>query len=151
MLLPWGSKEAWYILTSLSDMDLALDFYACRWSIETLFKDCKSGGYNLEQMQVNEQRLRGILLVMVMAYTLATLQGIAWQKTKVNSYLARPTEKTRMVKRHSNFYLGCYGFSWISSFQCWSELAEQLMQSKAHKRYFYRQGLQALSLTESML
>ena len=92
-----------------------------------------------------------LLLVMAISYTLCTLQGIAGQQTPVNDYLARPTEKSRRVERHSNFYLGCYGFSWISSFQCWSQLAEQLMQSKAHKRYFYARGLQALSLIQSTL
>jgi len=129
-----GSKEAWFILTSLDNMQLALSFYSARWGIETRFKDCKTGGYNLEETRVNEQRLLATILVIAMAYTWATLQGIAGKKMEVSSYLARPTESSRKVKRHSHFYIGCYGLLWIQSFQCWSSLAQELMDSKPHKR-----------------
>lgn len=41
-----GPKEPWYILTNLPTLKQALDVYRCRWGIEKLFKDCKTGGYN---------------------------------------------------------------------------------------------------------
>ncbi|MEA5469414.1 IS4 family transposase, partial [Spirulina sp. 06S082] len=41
-------KDPWYILTTLPNLELTLSFYRARWSIETMFKDCKTGGYNLE-------------------------------------------------------------------------------------------------------
>ncbi|MDB9518394.1 IS4 family transposase [Roseofilum reptotaenium CS-1145] len=146
-----GPKEAWFILTSLDDMELALSFYSARWGIETLFKDCKTGGYNLEETRVNEQRLLATILVIAMAYTWATLQGIAWGKMSINSYLARPTEKERKVKRHSHFYMGCYGLLWVHAFQSWSSLAQELMESKPHKRLFFQKGLNSLSLIQSTL
>ncbi len=114
-----GPKEAWFILTSLDDMKLALSFYSARWGIETMFKDCKTGGYNLEETRVNDQRLLATILVIAMAYTWATLQGIAWEKMSINSYLARQKENSRKVKRHSHFYMGCYGWLWVHAFQSW--------------------------------
>jgi len=132
-------------------MDLALSFYSARWGIETMFKDCQTGGYNLEDTRVNDQRLLATILVIAMAYTWATLQGIAWEKMEVSSYLARPTESSRKVKRHSHFYIGCDGLLWVQSFQCWSSLAQELMDSKPHKRLFFQKGLKALSLIQSTL
>jgi IS4 transposase len=46
--------------------------YRCRWGIEQLFKDCKTGGYNLEATQVNDQRFLALVLLIALAYTLAT-------------------------------------------------------------------------------
>ena len=68
-----------------------------------MFKDCKTGGYNLEETKVNDQRLLAPILVIAMAYTWATLQGIAWEKRSINSYLARQKENSRKVKHHSHF------------------------------------------------
>ena len=49
-----GAKEPWYILTNLDNLNLTLAFYKARWGIESMFKDCKTGGYNLESTWVNE-------------------------------------------------------------------------------------------------
>ncbi|NEO49665.1 MAG: transposase, partial [Moorea sp. SIO4A3] len=46
-------KNPWYLLTSLPNLQKTLEVYRARWGIETLFKDCKTGGYNLEQTRVN--------------------------------------------------------------------------------------------------
>ena len=146
-----GPKEAGFILTSLDNIDLALSFYSARWGIETMFKDCKTGGYNLENTRVNDQRLLGTILVIAMAYTWATLKGIAGEKMEVSPYIARTTEKERKVKRHSHFYIGCYGLLWVHSFQGWSFLAQELMDSKPHKRLFFQKGLKVLSLIQSTL
>jgi hypothetical protein len=43
-----GSDEGWYILTNLKSLEAALKVYQARSGIEAMFKDCKSGGYNLE-------------------------------------------------------------------------------------------------------
>lgn len=39
-------KNPWYLLTSLPNLQKTLEVYRARWGIETLFKDCKTGGYN---------------------------------------------------------------------------------------------------------
>ena len=38
-----GPKDPWYILTNLPTLKQALDLYKCRWSLEQMFKDCKTG------------------------------------------------------------------------------------------------------------
>ena len=40
--------EPWYILTNLTCLEETLTAYKARCGIEAMFKDCKSGGYNLE-------------------------------------------------------------------------------------------------------
>ncbi len=80
-----------------------------------MFKDCKTGGYNLEDTKVNERRLLATILLMTIAYTLATFQGLACQKRQINEYICRPTEKQRSVSRHSDFWIGLYGFLWVES------------------------------------
>lgn len=144
-------KDPWYILTSLPTLKITLSFYAARWGIEAMFKDCKTGGYNLENTKVNERRLLALICLIAMAYTLATLQGISTQKKRVTDYICRPTEKQRSVKRHSDFWIGLYGFLWVESMELWSELATHLMSLKPHKRFYFQKGLKALSLIQSTL
>jgi len=56
-----GGKEPWYILTSLKSLPRTLSVYAARWGIETMFRDLKTGGYNLEKTKVNQRRLIALL------------------------------------------------------------------------------------------
>ncbi|HLO85868.1 MAG TPA: transposase [Nostocaceae cyanobacterium] len=44
--------EAWYLLTNLPDLETAIKIYGKRFGIEAMFKDCKTGGYNLERSNV---------------------------------------------------------------------------------------------------
>lgn len=55
------ADEGWYILTNLNSLDTALKAYKARSGIEALFKDCKSGGYNLENCKASEERLTRIV------------------------------------------------------------------------------------------
>jgi len=88
-------KEPWYILTTLKTQKLTLSLYARRWSIETLFRDCKTRGYNLEKTQVNERRLMAIILLIAIAQTIANFQGEFVQKLRTTEYISRPTEIQR--------------------------------------------------------
>ncbi|NJN74092.1 MAG: hypothetical protein HC799_15410 [Limnothrix sp. RL_2_0] len=54
-----------------------------------MFKDCKTGGYNLEQTKVNQRRFLALFLLMVLAYCLATLQCHQLVTMKLNHYVAR--------------------------------------------------------------
>ena len=47
----------WYFLTNLGDLKQSIDTFKCRSGIEAMFKDCKTGGYNLEKSHANNQRL----------------------------------------------------------------------------------------------
>ena len=42
------TKGPWYILTNLRSLSVAIPAYKRRMGIEEMFRDCKSGGYNLE-------------------------------------------------------------------------------------------------------
>ena len=42
-------KEGWFILTNLDDLDSAIKAYKQRFDIEEMFRDFKSGGYNLSE------------------------------------------------------------------------------------------------------
>lgn len=80
-----------------------------------MFRDLKTGGYNLEETQVNGQRFLALVLLIAMAYTLAIEQGKQMRFKQVQSYLARLPEPKRRQKRHSDFWLGSYGQLWIDT------------------------------------
>lgn len=146
-----GGKEPWFILTSLASLTLTLRFYRCRWGIETMFKDFKSGGYHLESTQVNDARFLALFLLLVLAYSLATSFGSFWASSGVNDYLARLAEHHRRFPRHSDFRFGLYGYLWHFALLTWQPLASRLMACKPHKRLFFKRGLAALSLVRSTL
>ena len=146
-----GPKDPWYILTSLDNPPLALSFYKSRWAIETMFKDCKTGGYNLEKTHVNERRFLATVLLVTIAYSLATLYGELFQRVAVSEYICRPTEKKRSTEHHSDFWIGLYGIVWVNSMKLWSELALALMKLKPHKRLYFYRGLHAQTLIQSCL
>jgi len=45
-----------------------------------MFKDCKTGGYNLEKSHAFTERLKTLILLIDFAYSFATLQGKEIQK-----------------------------------------------------------------------
>ena len=59
----------WYLLTNLENKEEVIKIFASRGGIEAMFRDCKSGGYNLEVSQANSQRLTNLILLIAIAYT----------------------------------------------------------------------------------
>jgi hypothetical protein len=53
----------WYLLTNLENKEEVIKIFAARGGIEAMFRDCKSGGYNLEGSQANTQRLTNLILL----------------------------------------------------------------------------------------
>lgn len=80
-----------------------------------MFRDCKSGGYNLEECHAIEARLSAIILLIAIAYTSAIIQGIDIRSSKVERYICRPKEASRIQRRHSNFWVGLSGQSWLNN------------------------------------
>jgi len=64
-------EQGWYILTNLGSLSAAVDAYKARSGIEAMFKDCKSGGYNLEGSKATIERLTSLVLIIALAYTCA--------------------------------------------------------------------------------
>jgi len=143
-----GPKEPWYILTNLPTLKQALDVYRCRWGIEQLFKDCKTGGYNLEETKVNETRFLALVLLIAMAYSLATLQGEWMKKLGVEIYVGRIKEHKDKTPRLSEFSLGLYGQRWRYGMELWADWVMNLIALKPHKHLYFQRGFYALSLIQ---
>ena len=64
-------KDAWFILTDLGSLPVAIAAYKQRMGIEEMFRDYKIGGYNIEGTGLREERLIKMILLMAIAYTSA--------------------------------------------------------------------------------
>ena len=146
-----SQSEPWYILTNLGSLRLALKAYKARWGIEAMFKDCKTGGYNLESCKANKERLTRLMLLIAIAYTWASLKGQKMRLGRQNKYVCRLTELERLQKRHSNFWVGSYGMLWIAALEFFSDFIPILMNLNPHKQQNYQRGLTAASLIQLSL
>ncbi|NEQ86378.1 MAG: IS4 family transposase [Moorea sp. SIO2I5] len=138
-------SDCWYLLTSLPNLKQTLISYRKRWGIESMFKHCKTGGYNLEQTRVNSVRLLALVLLIAFAYTLSTLEGYSLQNTPLAPYSTRIHKQQQFLAHHSDFTIGLFTQAWVNAMTLWSELALALMLLKPHKRLYFQRGLQALS------
>ena len=146
-----SKNEGWYLINNLSSLQQTIKAYKKRMGIEAMFKDCKSGGYNLEKCQGKNERLLSLILLIAIAYTCAIKKGqvIAFQGIK--EYVCRLNENFRQDKRHSNFWIGLYGSLWVENFQMCHEWVDQLMILTPNKLPFYQQGMRAKTLISSSL
>ena len=137
--------EPWYILTNLTEISEVLKVYSQRSGIEAMFKDCKTGGDNLEGTKANTNRLTNIILLIAIAYTNRAIIGEKLKNKGKQKYLARRSEKRRKTRRHSEFWLGLYGELWCNNYEFYVEEINQIMQLNKNKLTFYQKGLQAMS------
>ncbi|MEG4249815.1 IS4 family transposase [Microcoleus sp. Pol10D4] len=145
------TEEPWYILTSLANIQAAVDAYAKRFGIEEMFRDFKGGGYNLERTNLTGERLSKLLILLSLAYLKSIIQGIEIKSKQVQEYLSRKTESHRKYARHSTFYIGLWGESWVDlMFSNWQVVVE-LMSLSPHKLPNYQQGIRAMRLILSAL
>ena len=84
----------------------ATEVYIQRYGIEAMFKDCKTGGYNLEGCQASPDKLIALIILIAMAMTAAWLRGKKTQLQKQEKYVCRPQELGRNRRRHSKFWIG---------------------------------------------
>ncbi|MEG5001157.1 hypothetical protein [Microcoleus sp. B4-D4] len=85
-------QDAWFISTDLGWLPSAISADKQRMGIEEMFRDCKTGCYNLEGNSFRESRLTKMILLMVIAYSSAIFQGIEIQKKQVQRYVFRRSE-----------------------------------------------------------
>ena len=138
------ATEGWFLLTNLSTLKSAISAYQQRCGIECMFKDCKTGGYNLEGCHTVEAPLSAIILIIAIAYTSAIIQGIDIRTSKVERYICRPKESHRIQRRHSNFWVGLYGKSWLHNLQLSIDWVGQWIRINRNKQLYYRRGLKAI-------
>jgi hypothetical protein len=143
-----ASDEGWYILTNLPSLEETLKVYSSRSGIEAMFKDCKSGGYNLEGSKASPERLTRLVLIIAVAYTCAALRGQKVKRLGQQKYVSRLKEWQRLEQRHSNFWVGLYGQMWLISWEFCRVLVEQLMEVCRNKLPFYQRGIQAMYLIQ---
>ena len=96
------------MLTNLDDFEEVIKTYRHRMGIEAMFKDCKTGGYNLEGTKANNHRLTNIILLIAIAYTISALKGKFIKNLGFQKYVSRLNEAKRQSKRHSNFWLAVF-------------------------------------------
>ena len=99
-------KDAWFILTDLGSLPVALSAYKQRMGIEEMFLDCKTGGYNLEKSGLRGEILIKRILLMAIVYTRAIFQGTEIQKKQVQKYLSRHKDKRQKYRRRSTLGVG---------------------------------------------
>jgi hypothetical protein len=144
-----GPDEGWYILTNLKSLEAALKVYKARSGIEAMFKDCKSGGYNLEESKACVERLTSLVLLIAIAYTCAGLQGQLIKSSGQQKYIGRLKELNRMTRRHSNFWVGLYGQMWIAALETCSDWVKNLMIIRPSKRTFFQRGLRVMAVIQT--
>jgi hypothetical protein len=142
-------EEGWFILTNLGSLEEAVTAYKKRFGIEEMFRDFKKGGYNLEGTKVTSERLISLLILISIAYTISTFTGQKIKSTGIQNYIGRVKESKRTFSRHSNFYIGLYGFSWLNFWFNLSDKITQLMNLSPNKRPFYQRGQKAMILIMS--
>ncbi len=111
-----------------------------------MFRDFKKGGYNLEDTNVSGERLITLILLMAIAYTSATIHGQQIKHKGVQKYVGRLKEAGRIERRHSSFYIGLYGETWVNFMEQCKDLVTNLMLLNRNKRPFYQRGLRAMEL-----
>jgi hypothetical protein len=149
-------KEPWYLLTNLSNLSETLKAYKKRTGIEAMFKDCKTGGYNLEGSLASIERLTRLVLLIAfakraggnLAYTCSTLKGKVIKSSGQQKYIGRERKIQQALTRNSNFWLGLYGDVWIIAKEFVAQLVEELMRVNPNKLPFYQKGLRAMTIIQ---
>jgi hypothetical protein len=145
-ILGVAPEEGWFILTNFETLAAAISAYKRRFDIEEMFRDFKSGGYNLEDTNVSNERLISMILLIAIAYTSATVQGQQIKRKGVQKYVGRVQEYGRSERRHSSFYIGLYGQNWVNfKDNCW-ELVMELLRLTPNKKKYYQRGVRAMRL-----
>ncbi len=121
-----------------------------RFGIEEMFRDYKSGGYNLESTGVNDERLISLIILITLAYTSAIMSGEKIKRKGVVKYVGRVKEKRRTQRRHSSFYIGLHGYAWVESLDFFHQQTSQLMSLSPHKLPYYQRGRTAEKLIQSI-
>jgi len=147
----WVADEGWFILTNLGSLEATISAYRKRFDIEEMFRDFKSGGYNLEETRVTGDRLIGLLVLMTLAYSMTTIEGKTLKKMGIQKYIGRVKEKGRLERRHSSFYIGLYSHAWINFYGDFQDCIVSLMELSPNKWPYYRKGIRAMELAMSAL
>jgi len=116
-----------------------------------MFRDCKTGGYNIEGTGLRGDRLIKMILLMTIASSSAIFQGTEIPKKQVQKYVSRRREPRKKYQRRSTFGTGQDGEKWANYLEQHCEAVQELMKLTPNKRRFYLQGIRAATLMGSTL
>ena len=120
------------------------------WVLKKCSLDCKTGGYDLEGTSLKGDRLIKMILLMTLAYSSGIFQGNEMRKKQVQKYVSRRKEPKKRYQRRSTFGVGLDGEKWVNYLEQYSDDVEQLMKLTPSKRRFYKQGMRAATLIQSI-
>jgi hypothetical protein len=145
-----GKKEEqpWYLLTNLPNLSEAISVYKKRVGIEAMFKDCKSGGYNLEGSKASLERATRLVLLIAIAYTFSTIKGQSIRWRGQEEYIGRLRKVKKVMTKNSDFWIGLYGDLWIISQTFMRDWVENLIRLNPNKLPFYYRGLKAMNIIQ---
>ena len=104
-----------------------------------------------EDTNLEGKRFISLVLLIALAYTSATLQGQKIKRKGLQKYVSRIKEYGRSERRHSSFYVGLYGQTWVNFKDTCMELTTELMKLNRNKQKYYQKGLRSMTLIESTL
>jgi hypothetical protein len=129
-------------LTNVGTFKNSIDTFKCRSGIEAMFKDCKSGGYNLERSHANNQYVSGLILLIVIAYSCAVIQGQKIKTVRAGKYVGRLTEYGRSIRRHSSFWIGLDGQYWVMVMDFCQDIITLINEIQAKQTTIFSEGVE---------
>ena len=144
------TKEPWYILTNLEDLERGIKAYQKRFGIEEMFRDYKRGGYNLEGSKLDCEALKKLLIIVAIAYTSASVHGKKIKQMGLQKYVVRPESEKAQTRRHSSFYVGQHLNCHLQVHSLCQDIIAELLQINRRWLRYYKKGQRAIELALSI-
>ena len=133
-------EEGWFILTTFSDLNTAVQNYATRFQLEEMFRDFKLYGFNLELTQLNGSRFDAWFLLLTLVYSVLAFTGVC--ATEIDEkYLVRADNTKRRSKRNSIVTFGKVALFYKFDWGFLAPLISQYIRINRHKIDCYVRGL----------
>ena len=132
--------EGWFLLTTLPNINSAVQAYSTRFQIEEMFRDYKSYGFNLELTQLNGSRFDAWFLLLTLVYSTIVFNIVCLPDSD-HKYLARTSESQRQYPRASMFTLGKLALLSHFDWHFIPDLISRYIRLNLHKIDFYTHNL----------
>ena len=101
-----------------------------------MFRDCQSGGYNLEATRLTGNRLIKIILLMTNSYSHDIIEG-TFIKKNLQKYVNCRKQPEKIYRRRSTFGVRKGSQKWLNYVKKYAAPVEKLMKLTRNKRHFY--------------
>lgn len=96
-------------------------------------------------MTLFKHPLTSLILLITLAYSIATFSGKIIRDKGLAKYVGRVKKNKKIQRRHSNFYIGLHGKDWVESCELFAVESQALMQSSPEKCAYSRRERRAVS------